>query len=1056
MTAEGFRAILCKLSERPREPGASVWNPVRLEIGKVFDMRFARLWLMIVACVMAGMTADAAELRVPGDHATLGAAVAAAAPGDAILITASQTFLESLAWDKRLSLVAAAGVTATIAGDGTSPYVLKTLPGAEGSRIGSADGGAIVVNGDRCALPAGVVTLTHAGWSTEAVTIENVRIGVGVTVANRDDMALVYVPASNGNIQMTNVTMEGGNLGFYLWGTSDGTAINLNNCRVKTRDFAIYYRGSRNDLRAERCEFESTANSTIYYSTSTVNAHVYSQCWIHSSATSPLIALASRYSHLSRFELCALASNYVLAFYDKSYNEQIQFEHCDIVGSAAAGLIRFTKPLEDRPGNRLLQITNSNIVNPAGPAVSTTGAFQDIELTADFNNALVAGAAPFGTGDGFQTFAVTNAVGPVDPGYIDTLNGDYKYTNTYLKTADSRGGAVGSDSVPVPVVNQYVFEYLGRPLMPKPSTIQVVTQDSKSNYQAWATVECPELEGVVGVDTVTGKSTIIETGKYGSTHIRIHRPANGDLYIYAGDPGQFMRYKVNTGELLDLGSPEAPANYWLSQSVGPDGKFYVGNYPNAGVAWVNPANDQTGTTGRLPTDSRQKYVMLSAVSDENILYASVGLHHKELWSYNPANGQKKQLLPAEMLAEQGSPTIFLGTDGHVYGSSSGKNFRCSVSGITYVTSMPSARSTPQNIAGPDRALQLNTANQLVLQTIAGGATRTVQTDFEGVTVEVYCTATEYNGKIYGGAFQPANTWSYDLTTGQLTDHGLKGDGNTQVYDILAHPRGLFHSSYGECKQVLWVPETNAKTHIASLYGTPHQQERGQKLIVGPDSRLYTGTVPIKGLLGGGVLRVDPQTLAWKFWRNVIPNQSFNSVASVPQTGEVFFTSSIAGGTSAIPTETEAWVMLWNPVTESIAWQGKPIPGTTNYGSAVMAGNGLIYGLAGIKYYVFNPVTRQTVRTGSLPVTSVRWPGLADRPNPKDGMIYGLGNDAVFAIDPASETVKIIARHPSVRGVPGAMAGGMMVADDGSIYYGSGSKLYRMRKLQSGAESAGYE
>jgi hypothetical protein len=54
------------------------------------------------------------------------------------------------------------------------------------------------------------------------------------------------------------------------------------------------------------------------------------------------------------------------------------------------------------------------------------------------------------------------------------------------------------------------------------------------------------------------------------------------------------------------------------------------------------------------------------------------------------------------------------------------------------------------------------------------------------------------------------------------------------------------------------------------------------------------------------------------------------------------------------------------------------------------------------------------------------------------LIYGLGDDAIFVIDPENRQARVIARHPSIED-----AFGMMVTKDGIMYYGSKAHLWRV-------------
>ncbi len=73
---------------------------------------------------------------------------------------------------------------------------------------------------------------------------------------------------------------------------------------------------------------------------------------------------------------------------------------------------------------------------------------------------------------------------------------------------------------------------------------------------------------------------------------------------------------------------------------------------------IDPANDQVRDLGRIAEDPNEKYIIHPVVSDDNIVYSPVGLHHPELWAYDATMGTKKQILPEQLTREQGSPRVW--------------------------------------------------------------------------------------------------------------------------------------------------------------------------------------------------------------------------------------------------------------------------------------------------------------------------------------------------------------------------------------------------------------
>ncbi len=592
------------------------------------------------------------------------------------------------------------------------------------------------------------------------------------------------------------------------------------------------------------------------------------------------------------------------------------------------------------------------------------------------------------------------------------------------------------------------FEDLGMALEGEPMSINVSTTDAQGRQLAFGRVHDKGNNhyDIFVVDLESGATEWLGLqDKFGLSYIQTQRAANGDIYIFSGDPGNFSKYDVNARKLVDLGHPgsdKVAINYHFGHDTAPDGKIYVGGYPSAHVFVCDPATDTIADLGNMSSDPRnQKYTYAPQVDGKNEwLYVPLGLHHLELCAFNLKTGEKRQILPPELTALPGNPTVQRCADGNVYGKAALKDgdrlFLCKPDGIEYVEKIPAGdpEPVPQMLEGINFS-QIGEDGKLTV-TAADGKTKEVQTPLHGITYSVYSVGCERDGIIYGGGGNGrTNVFSYDPKSGDLRDLGRGSSGRIQIYDLLDHPKGLYLASYTGANLDLFDPKTAEREHIIQL-SLDHGQERLQRLTMGPDGMIYTGGVPIKGRLGGAIIRLNPDDHKVTVWRDVITSQSFNVGVAVPATNEMFFTSSIRGGSSAVPTEKEAYVILWDCAGEKEAWRGQPIDGATDYGYATMAGNGIIYGIAGQRYYAFDPVKREVIHRGELPV-GVGSLGLAHEPAGPDGLIYGMGDGAIFAIDPADHSVQVVAKHPSLE-----RGHGFYAATDGTLYYGSGSHLWR--------------
>jgi len=289
--------------------------------------------------------------------------------------------------------------------------------------------------------------------------------------------------------------------------------------------------------------------------------------------------------------------------------------------------------------------------------------------------------------------------------------------------------------------------------------------------------------------------------------------------------------------------------------------------------------------------------------------------------------------------------VWLEKDGRVFADLAGKVGLCTPDGIDFNEKSLGRRGGLNT--RPEKANPLSAGDEVVSPTMSEGKleitnsktkqVRTVQSKVTGLGVAIYSLGSELDGKLYGGGLKPAAMFEIDLATGQMRDLGVLGQGKTQVYHVLAHGGGLYQSSYAEGSITYYDPKQPIEKgvnpqEIITLAKTD-DQERAQELVLGPDGMIYAGTIPVKGQLGGVLLRIDPADKSTRVWRNLVPNQSLISMESVPATGEMFVTTTIGGGSTAIPTEKEAVVFLWNCKEEKISWQGKPVPGAISYGKA---------------------------------------------------------------------------------------------------------------------------
>ncbi|MGI5818701.1 MAG: hypothetical protein ACOX9R_11460 [Armatimonadota bacterium] len=593
---------------------------------------------------------------------------------------------------------------------------------------------------------------------------------------------------------------------------------------------------------------------------------------------------------------------------------------------------------------------------------------------------------------------------------------------------------------------EYEFENLGIPCIETGHELSFTTTHPDGYEIAWARHETPDFMGLLGVRLDTGDHFTVDLSQWGPSQVRAVPGPDGRLvYAYCGRPdAHFVRYDPATEEITDLGVPAENAHYFSSAAVAPDGRMYVGTFPRAALVWLDMHTGEMGTTGKITDAVENRYIFPTVeVSDDGIVYCTVGLHHQELVSYDPQTGETTQILPPELTALTHSPRAWKAADGHVYGRSGDTRYRCLPTGIEAMAETPPALDVRPR-SGDWIVGNIDDSGQIRMTHGESGETRLLATQYRGRPIRIYAVGDEWEGRIWGGTMFPARAFSFDPETGEMSDHGRQTGGRIQIYDLIGTPNGLLLSSYTGAHINLWNPlagEGEEPNHSLTG-GNTIDQERPLQWTQGPDGQYYLGTRPIKGHVGGGLCRVTLDPLEATWWKDPVGPQSVMGVVAIDETNQLLGATSNYGGSSSIPQEDVGYVFLWDCEQERVVCKDMPVEGAVSYSAPVRARTGIVYGIAYTAervriMFAWDPIERRLVGTGELPGQSLPFPTLHGEPVGPDGLIIGLADDTVYAIDPADHSVNVLARHASI-----SRAHGFFVTDAGVLYYGSGAELWR--------------
>ncbi|MCR4411930.1 MAG: DUF4394 domain-containing protein [Thermoguttaceae bacterium] len=520
-----------------------------------------------------------------------------------------------------------------------------------------------------------------------------------------------------------------------------------------------------------------------------------------------------------------------------------------------------------------------------------------------------------------------------------------------------------------------------------------------------------------------------------------------DRKVYIGTFGQGLLLRFDPARpeagIQVVGRPAKSETYIWQLVVGKDGRLYGCTYPQAKLVAYDPAADRMEDLGRMsPTEM---YARSLAAGADGRVYVGVGFVKDDLVMYDPATREHRSIIPKDW-AEVTGVHVEQGARGKVYAQISHRDPKSGRAVSRWYEASEGKlapaehRDTPVPQLRDGRVLaDLEVGSEkgrLVLRGPAPQEIRRVDFQYRGEGCGIFVVGTGPQGCIYGSTAMPLEVFRYDPRAGKSEHLGNMPGG--EVYSMLEYEGKLYLCYYGGSVMNLYDPKGPAWNWGDSPGSNPRTfgplgdgHLRPRAMIFGPDRRIYIGSIPPYGQLGGAMAVWDPrQNRVVENYRHLVRNQSIVSLAYEPQSGLIFGGSGNYGGGGTTPSETQAVFFAFDPRSKTKVFETALVPGAQTY-PAMLATGGHVFVAVGSTLYEFDPSTRSVVRKADLPGAQVEIAiGLHT-----DGQLYGLCSAGIYTVNPTTGAVKLLAKSP----VP--VTCGFAMNDTG-IYFGSGVHLWR--------------
>ena len=149
-----------------------------------------------------------------------------------------------------------------------------------------------------------------------------------------------------------------------------------------------------------------------------------------------------------------------------------------------------------------------------------------------------------------------------------------------------------------------------------------------------------------------------------------------------------------------------------------------------------------------------------------------------------------------------------------------------------------------------------------------------------------------DGTVVGGSYINQGFFVYDPESDVMRSPGRAVEFPGQIDNLTTVGRRVYIGHYTKARFSVynfddsWNPGYERHSNPKFLGFAAHEQDRVPTGTVGPDGKVYFGTKPGYGKLGGSIVAINPQTDSLAVFRNVIDDQSMAGCGLQPRAGSL--------------------------------------------------------------------------------------------------------------------------------------------------------------------------
>jgi len=473
--------------------------------------------------------------------------------------------------------------------------------------------------------------------------------------------------------------------------------------------------------------------------------------------------------------------------------------------------------------------------------------------------------------------------------------------------------------------------------------------------------------------------------------------------------------------------------YIWNLSEGTDGLIYGGTYPGCVLLQYDPERHRLTNVGRMSDAPENLYsrMVYGGIPGHVLVSCGTADPHLALWSM--ATGEARRFgPPGASVREVGDGFICLqsGDDLQFYDS---RTFEPLAADLR---DRLSGGSAPTRYQGSGHQVQLDDGAWLVTRgqeyyvDRGGDALPKLRPiPAERPATHILTLIADDGGALWGAAGFGQTIFRYDPEADESWNSQVVTDKGGEVYGMAWTRDRLFLATYSGGDHVVYDPQIewsqldNANPRTLETVSPALIRPSG-KSAVGPDGHVWTGWMAAYGTYGGGLSRVDVDTLEMTSWYDPVPEQAVMGTAADDRY-VYFITGGNANGLST--RQVEPHFAAWS-CDGRIAWQRAFDLGAELRSVAVASGRAIV--AADQRLELFDPAALAFGPAVDLPS-----PCLYLAPLP-DGRAAAFTADHLWLVDPGSATLADGGPMPG-------RVGSLAATPDGRLYLAIGPDLHQL-------------